>query len=116
MTKYSAIKTECGAGHTHDSRLEARRCDDLRALEMAGQITRLTYQPEFPIVINQRKCFTYVADFAYFNSTCRIVEDCKGFRTPVFNLKKKVVEACNPGLVITLWPVPKKKKRKSRAS
>ena len=29
-----------------------------------------------------------------------IVEDVKGFKTPVYKLKKKLVEACYPGTVI----------------
>lgn len=114
MTKYRAQKTACAAGHTHDSKLEAGRCDDLHALQTAGQIERLTFQPEFPIIINGRPVFKYVADFAYFTSQCRIVEDVKGMITPVYRLKKKVVEACNPGCVITEWPVRTRKKRKLR--
>lgn len=112
MTKYRAKKTVCGNQHMHDSKLEAGRCDDLHALQAAGQIERLTMQPEFPIVINGRHVFKYVADFAYFTGQCRIVEDVKGMVTPLYRLKKKVVEASNPGCVVTEWPVRTRKKRK----
>lgn len=116
MTKYRALKTVCTAGHTHDSGLEARRCNDLHALQAAGQIDRLTMQPEFLCAVNGRTICRYVADFAYFTSDVRICEDVKGFKTPVFNLKKKMVEAIHPGVVITIWPpkVRKKPKRKTK--
>ena len=114
MTKYSAIRTVCGAGHQHDSKTEAGRCDDLRVLEERGDITRLDQQPEFRVEINGKLICRYVADFAYFTSTCRIVEDVKGMLTPVYRLKKKLVEAAHPGTVITEWPPRKRKARKPR--
>lgn len=122
MTKYSAKRTVCAAGHTHDSRLEAGRCDDLHALQIAGQIERLTLQPEFNCSVGGRKICDYRADFAYFlitenpNESCRIVEDVKGYKTDVYRLKKKIVEAIHPGCVITEWPLkPRKKRRAARA-
>lgn len=114
MTKYRAQKTECGKGHLHDSKLEAGRCDDLHALQDMGQIERLTLQPEFKIVVGGKLVFIYRADFAYFTAECRIVEDVKGMKTPVYRLKKKIVEASNPGMVITEWPVKPRRKRKAR--
>lgn len=114
MTKYSAIRTACAAGHTHDSKLEAGRCDDLHALQAAGEIDRLTMQPEFDCSVNGRRICKYVADFAYFTSDCRIVEDVKGMITPVYRLKKKIVEALHPGCVVTEWPVRTRKKRKTK--
>ena len=115
-SKYKAVKTECAQGHVHDSKLEASRCDDLTALEEAGQIRMLMQQPEFPVIINGKTVFVYRADFAWFTNDCRIVEDVKGFQTPVFRLKRKLVEAAHPGTVITLYPPPRKKKRKARKS
>lgn len=115
MTKYGAKKTECGSLHTHDSGIEARRCDELHALEAGGHIQRLELQPKFPVIINGKTVCNYIADFAWFTQDCRIVEDVKGVTTPVFNLKKKLVEACHPGTVITLYPPRKRKKRKTKA-
>lgn len=114
MTKYSAKRTVCAAGHTHDSKMEAARCDDLCALERAGQITRLEQQPEFRVEINGRLVCRYVADFAWFTADCRVIEDVKGVSTPVFNLKRKLVEATHPGVVITVFPPKKRKARKPR--
>ena len=118
MNKYSAIKTECEHGHTHDSKMEAKRCDELHVLQRAGRIERLEQQPVFNCSVDGRKICDYRADFAYFTvgetpSDCRIVEDVKGMLTPVYRLKKKIVEAIHPGVVITEWPVRKRKKRKS---
>lgn len=115
MTKYAAKKTQCAAGHVHDSKAEARRCDDLHALEAKGDITRLEQQPAFEVRLNGNVICTYRADFSYFTSTCRIVEDVKGMLTPVYRLKKKLVEAAYPGTVITEFPPRKRKSRKARA-
>jgi hypothetical protein len=113
-SKYSAIRTVCAAGHRHDSKMEAARCDDLTALEAAGHITRLEQQPEFRVEINGKLMCRYVADFAWFTSDCRVVEDVKGVVTPMFRLKQKLVEASHPGVVITVFPPIKRKKRKAR--
>jgi len=112
--KFSAEPTVCGAGHKHDSKMEAGRCDELIALEQAGRIYRLEQQPEFRVEINGRLICRYVADFAWFTADCRIIEDCKGVLTPMFNLKRKLVEAAHPGTVITVWPPRKRKVRKSK--
>ena len=114
MTKYSAKKTECAHAHIHDSKSEAARCDALHALQDDGKITGLVQQPEFPVAIDGKHICTYKADFAYFVSTCRIVEDVKGMLTPVYRLKKKLVEASHSGVVITEYPPRKRKARKSK--
>lgn len=116
-SKYSAKKTICGAGHTHDSKLEAKRCDDLTALEAIGHITDLEQQPVYRVEIGGKLICRYVADHRYrmADSGLQIVEDCKGVTTPVFNLKKKLVEATHPGIVITVYPPRKRKTRKAKA-
>lgn len=116
MTKYSAKRTVCGAGHTHDSKMEAGRCDDLRALEAAGQIEALEQQPVYRVEINGKLMCRYVADFAWQVGGCRVVEDVKGMATPMFNLKRKLVEAAHPGVVITVWPPKKRKTAKRKAA
>ena len=116
MTKYRAIKTDCDQGHTHDSKKEAARCNELHVLEAAGAIHRLEQQPVFPVIIDGKVICKYKADFAWWAADCRIVEDVKGVTTPVFNLKKKLVEACHPGTVITLYPPRKRKARKRKTA
>ena len=43
---------------------------------------------------------TYKADFVYFARNRRVIEDVKGYRTPLYRLKKKLVEALYRGTVI----------------
>jgi hypothetical protein len=102
--KFKAVRTDCQHGHSHPSKAEARRCDELHLLERAGEITHLTFQPKFPVHINGKLVFTYSADFSYFpqrpEPSGRTIEDVKGFLTPVYRLKKKAVEAYYPGVKI----------------
>lgn len=112
--KYGAKRTVCGAGHTHDSKLEAGRCDTLTAMEQSGEITHLVQQPAFPIVINGRPVCKVLGDFQYrmADSGLPVVVDVKGMDNPMSRLKRKLVEAAYPGMVMTVWPVKVAKKRK----
>jgi hypothetical protein len=99
MLKYRNIKTEVD-GIVFDSKAEARRYAELRLLEKANEISDLRLQPEFDCMINGQKICTYKADFEYwirdkeFSPDDKyIVEDVKGFKTQVYKLKKKLVEA-----------------------
>ena len=108
MTKYRAIKTTVD-GITFDSKREANRYSELKMMEKAGIINSLKLQPEFKCQINGKKICTYKADFEYLmvddigpqgQIGYYIVEDVKGFKTPVYKLKKKLVEALFPGTFI----------------
>lgn len=114
--KFRAIKEECPRGHIHDSKMESRRCADLCALETTGVITHLEQQPVYQVTIDGKPICKYVADFRYrmADSGLVIVEDVKGMQTPVFNLKRKLVEASYPGTVITIYPPKVRKKRKAK--
>lgn len=93
-SKYNAIKTEID-GFLFDSRREAIRYAELKNLEQVGEIADLELQPVFPCVINDKPICKYIADFRY-TSVKRgnvVIEDAKGFKTPVYRLKKKMVEA-----------------------
>ena len=117
MTKYNAKKTPCAHDHVHDSAMEARRCNDLHVLQAQGKISHLEHQPVYDCVIDGKRICKYIADFRYFISgDCRVVEDVKGFTTPVFNMKRRLVEALNPGTVITIYPPKKRKAPKRRAA
>lgn len=81
-------------GIIFDSKKEAGRYAELKLLERAGQIHSLKLQTKFNIEIKGIKCFFYKADFTYFtDKSDYIIEDAKGFRTPMYNLKKRCVEA-----------------------
>ncbi len=75
------------------SKKEAKRYTELKLLFKAGQIRNLELQPPLDFIIDGKKIFTYRPDFIYFENGKRIVEDCKGYRTPVYRLKKKLIEA-----------------------
>lgn len=81
-------------GITFPSTKEGKRYTVLKLLQHAGDITDLKLQPSFPIVVGGVKVCTYKADFSYYDRFGGfIVEDVKGVRTPVYNLKKKLVLA-----------------------
>lgn len=99
MTKYQNKKTFLD-GITFDSKKEAARYLELKILERAGKIKRLELQPEFilqPAFTKGGKRYRkiiYKSDFSYFDveKGVYIVEDVKGFKTDVYNLKKKLFE------------------------
>tara|TARA_R100001015_G_C4634992_1_gene202988 strand:+ start:4932 stop:5270 length:339 start_codon:yes stop_codon:yes gene_type:complete len=101
FNKFNAHKTEVD-GILFDSKKEATRYSELKYLEKAGQIHNLELQPKFECIVKEKKICTYRADFRYFDKFQRgvlgqegtmVVEDVKGFKTPTYRLKKKLVEA-----------------------
>ncbi len=76
------------------SKLESRRYSGLKILLEAQRIHTLELQPRYPCRVNGKQVCTYVADFRYVDEHGRtVVEDAKGLRTPLYKLKKKIVEA-----------------------
>ena len=92
MTKYKAIKTEVD-GIMFASKKEAMRYKELKFLRSQYRISDLILQPKFPVEVCGKKICTYVADFLYYENGEKIIEDVKGVKTPVYRLKKKLVEA-----------------------
>lgn len=105
-------------GEHFDSRLEARRYQELLLLERAGKITELYRQVEFELIPAQyeeyetgkiikrgplkgqprvkRRCLEkackYIADFTYNDENGEyIVEDTKGDRTDKYIIKRKLM-------------------------
>lgn len=91
-SKYRAVKTVVD-GVTFDSKREAARYAELRLLEKRGFIRQLELQPEFRFELDGKLIFKYRADFRYFEGEGRVIEDSKGFRTPLYKLKKRLIEA-----------------------
>ncbi len=114
--KYRAIPTDCEHGHRHASKIEAKRCNELAEQQIIGAIFGLEQQPQFKVNVEGKAICSYIADFRYSmaDSGLAIVEDVKGKATPVFNLKRKLVEATHPGIVITIWPPKKRKARRAK--
>jgi len=91
-SKYGAVKVTVD-GIRFDSKKEASRYVELMAMQNAGMISDLQVQPEYPIFVNGIKVCDYRADFFFRRGVTEYVEDTKGFRTPVYKLKKRLVEA-----------------------
>ena len=92
MNKYNATKTMV-FGILFDSKAEAARYLELRALQDAGEINALSTQVAFeliPKIAGQRATF-YVADFTYIKDGKMVVEDVKGCKTQVYCIKRKLM-------------------------
>ena len=89
-------------GRVFASQKEARTYDKLMLLEVSGGISDLQLQPRFPIVVEGTHICTYIADFRYVEDGKEIVEDAKGFKTPEFILKWKLVQVLYPELTFRL--------------
>ena len=93
--KYNAKKVKLD-GFTFDSKAEARRYGELKLLQKAGKISKLDVHPKISIHVNDKFVCNYIADFNYYDQERRgknVYEDVKGVKTPVYNLKKKLVKA-----------------------
>jgi len=95
FSKYKAKRTVCWAGcvKKHDSKKEARRCATLSALAHFGLIQDYETQPKYRLDVAGEKVATYIADFRYRSLGEQIVEDCKGVKTAVYRIKKKLMRA-----------------------
>jgi hypothetical protein len=101
--KYRAVKMKCAKGHTHDSKREAIRCNELHALQADGVISDLIVHPQYWFVINGRQLkhangrrVGYKADFEYVENGAQITEDVKGVIVRDWPLRRAVF--------ITLFP------------
>lgn len=110
QSKYGAKKTVVD-GIKFDSMAEAARYGVLKVIQAAGLISDLRLQVKYDIVVNGKKVCRYVSDFVYIENGKEIVEDVKGMKTPVYNLKKKLMEAVF-GVVILETGLRKKKGKK----
>lgn len=77
------------------SKREAKRWGELRLALAAGAIRDLRRQVRYPLQVSSVKATTYIADFVY--EDCKtgetVVEDAKGFKTPEYKLKRKMMAA-----------------------
>lgn len=93
-------------GHRFDSQAEAARWTELKMLQAAGEIMHIEVHPRFLLIDsfthNGRKvrAVYYEADFRYLDrhSGRVIVEDVKGVKTAVFQLKEKLLMSRYPYL------------------
>jgi len=91
--KYNAIATVIH-GHKFPSKREGRRYLQLFYEKKAGLIKDFWLQPKFVLTSGKEKV-TYIADFKVLHLDNKIViEDVKGKKTAVYNLKKKLMKNC----------------------
>ncbi len=104
-TKYGSRKIIID-GIVFDSIREGNRYAELKLLERAGKISGLKRQMKYLLIPsqyedevingkNKRRCIeracVYVADFIYLEDGELVVEDCKGFRTEAYIIKRKLM-------------------------
>lgn len=85
-------------GNGFDSKKEKARYEELLLMQRAGMIQGLTRQVRFELIPAQylngrcveRRC-DYLADFTYWEDGKFVVEDCKGFKTPEYIIKRKLM-------------------------
>ena len=90
--KYRNVPVTVGGVKFH-SQKEADRWAELKLLEQAGKIESLSRQRPFPLCTFRGgefvKVAIYVADFCYAEDGKVVVEDCKGYRTALYKLKRR---------------------------
>ena len=99
--KYGAKKIKDPAtGYVFDSKREFIRWCELRIMERSGVISGLDRQVKYVLIPSQRdntgkiveKECSYYADFEYVDlKGIKVVEDCKGYRTDAYKIKKKLM-------------------------
>ena len=90
------IKTPDG---DFDGEAEYSHWLELKLLQMAGGITDLRRQVPFVLIPSQRgsdgkvieQPVKYIADFVYTENGGTVVEDVKGFKTPEYIIKRKLM-------------------------
>jgi hypothetical protein len=84
-------------GQRFASKREAERYAVLALMQAAGEIQALLCQVPYVLGVGCGKRYTpigkYVADFRYKRGDEWVVEDAKGFRTPLYRWKKRHFEA-----------------------
>ena len=95
--KYAA-KRVFEDGIMFDSKWEHKRYRELKLLQTAGDIFYLETHPQYSVVWpkNGVRICTVILDFRYVDAQGNArVEDTKGTRTAISNLKRKLVEAAH---------------------
>ena len=118
--KYNAKKTTLiGVDGKFDSKGEAGRYGDLRLRLLAGEIRYLERQVSFDLAVNGILICRYIADFTYEEMVpmpsgpawFTVVEGFKGYKTPEFRMKEKLMLACH-GIVVRVSGQRRPAKRK----
>lgn len=97
MSKYNARKFSF-RGEEFDSIKEYTRYRELLFLAVGGKIRNLRRQVKYELVPAQyvdgkcvERALSYIADFVYEDESGEVVEDVKGFKTPEYIIKRKLM-------------------------
>jgi hypothetical protein len=108
MNKYGARKTKvCGVWF--DSKAEAMHYLVLKDRLRKEEITELSRQPKFDLVVEGLKIGTYAPDFLYLECDQWIAEDTKGVKTEAFALRAKLFQALHPHIELCINGVAAKR-------
>lgn len=96
-SKYHSRKIKTADG-IFDSKREHERWKKLQLMQKDGEIHQLQRQVKFELIpaqkvngrIVERAC-SYIADFTYYYKGSFVVEDSKGFKTPDYIIKRKLM-------------------------
>jgi hypothetical protein len=112
-SKYKAKKYSID-GRTFHSRAEAAYyLFTLKPRLEAGEISHLEFQPVIKCIVNGELICRYTGDFRFIDPNQRgpmdqagasVLIEVKGYETPEYKLKMKLVKALNPGLVVQVIP------------
>jgi hypothetical protein len=88
MSKYHAVRTG-----KYASKAEASRAAELALMEKIGLISDLREQVSFELLpkFGKERAIRYVADWTYVQDGQLVVEDKKGFRPPLYRLKRRMM-------------------------
>ena len=103
--KYHAQRTPCSQGHSHPSKREAKRCDELHLLQACGQIANLQVEPQFwfeiagkPLKLRNGRRAGYKPDWSYTEKGQSVAEDVKGYAARDFPLREALFRHLHPDI------------------
>jgi hypothetical protein len=121
-SKFRNVRTEVD-GISFASKAEAKRYQELKLLEKAGEIMDLRLQPRYDVHFGDHKICTYVGDFEYYRKLSEkieagqaiskwqyVLEDVKGMATQTYRLKKKLMKACHGIEIQEIGGKPRRKR------
>lgn len=95
LSKYRNVKQTLPDGQIFDSKREAARYQELLLLQAAGEIVgEIERQVLIRLEVNGRLVCKYKPDFRYTLKTgIKVIDETKGFHTPEFKIKWKLMQA-----------------------